>query len=296
MDIKLVSPLSAPIQPWQSEERIYHGSWIPQAGAESCYQVQFDSGRWSWTDDVGEDLIIEFRVPENAHVQLVVTRGASLNFNRTMKIILGNNASLVVDVIDLSSLAQDHWKLEAGSHSVFRLNHAIENSTSRYQTIRSKAGSASRLACNFAIRLEGSSQYHQQAWFTLDADDSQIEHRMHGVASESAKGTFESFVHMPKGAKRVSSMQSMKTFALSRAQWHMQPDLIIDHQDVMASHGACQGSIDANSLLYAASRGIREDVFRKLYYRGFLLSALQQPAQAIEDVFGMFHESIFPRI
>lgn len=261
-----------------------------QQVGEAHYQVCLDDGQWLWCDDVSGCLTLDFHVPYGKHVMVIITRAQLLCESRHIHIKLDEAASLHFDLLDGSNLSLETWDIDCARASSVKVNHVLLTQKSRQQQLTSRGQEKSQIACHYAIKLDGMAKLLQQARFTLDANDSQVHHQVHGVALQSAKGIIESFVHMPQGATRVASQQSLKTFAMNKASWQMQPDLIIEHQDVMASHGACHGLIDPAYLVYAKSRGLSKDIFQDIYYNGFLLSALTKPSALLKEQFGAVHE------
>ena len=241
--------------------------------------ISLDSGSWSYlSSDLDIDLVIT--VADSAEVSLIYQD--TMAQTRKVLINLGSNAKLDIDILDLSKIKVDQWTCTCQEGSILRINHIINMTEARRYTLVLDGAKNSEFGAYYAIQLSNTAVLHHNLKTALKSKQL-FRHRVHGSASQQSKGVLESFVHIPDGAD-ASSYQSFKTFSLTdRVQWQMQPDLVIDHNNVIAKHGACHGLIDNAALLYAKSRGLNENTFKDLYYRGFLLSALTQASEQMSE-------------
>lgn len=85
-------------------------------------------------------------------------------------------------------------------------------------------------------------------------------------------------------AQRTNAVQSNRNLILSPdAESHSLPGLEIDANDVSCSHGATNGTLDAEQLFYLLQRGIPENEARALLVRGFfeeVIGKVESPAVA----------------
>ena len=92
-----------------------------------------------------------------------------------------------------------------------------------------------------------------------------------GVILNRSTLVFNGIGKIIKGAKGSDAQQESRVLMLSRrARGDANPLLLIDENDVTAGHAASVGRVDENQMYYLMSRGISEQVARKLVIRGFM--------------------------
>ncbi len=78
-----------------------------------------------------------------------------------------------------------------------------------------------------------------------------------GLLENNATAVFYGKVHINKDAVKTEANQKNNNMLLSKhAKVHSKPHLIIDNDDVSASHGSTVGQLDKEALFYMQSRGI----------------------------------------
>lgn len=276
---------------WMSADQSCHALWhdSDHANPHGHHQINVPQGSWVWNDDQGIDIHLACTIAADTSVQLLIVRKDLDQFKRRLSFKLGDRSTVKIDILDQAALVCDELIFACGAQSSVCVNQAVLTSESRSQVFTVTGGMKSQCNINVALHLTDESKLSQRANFEVDSDDMSVIHKVHGVASGRSKGVIESFVFMPRGAKGVSSQQFIKTFALDKAHWKMTPDLIIKHQNVIASHGACHGVIDSDSLSYASSRALPEGIFREMFYRGFLKSVFDNPSEELTSAFELNH-------
>ncbi len=111
-----------------------------------------------------------------------------------------------------------------------------------------------------------------------------IEHRhprgtsrtvVRGVFDDAAHGVFTGRVNVHPGAQKTDAGMINRNLLLSpRAEADTRPQLQIDADDVLCSHGATVGQLDAEALFYLQSRGIAAPLARALLVQAFVAQAL----------------------
>ncbi|MBN8777448.1 Fe-S cluster assembly protein SufD [Thiomonas arsenitoxydans] len=111
-----------------------------------------------------------------------------------------------------------------------------------------------------------------------------IEHRhprgtsrtdVRGVFDDAAHGVFTGRVTVHPGAQKTDAGMINRNLLLSpRAEADTRPQLQIDADDVLCSHGAAVGQLDAEALFYLQSRGIAAPLARALLVQAFVAQAL----------------------
>lgn len=90
------------------------------------------------------------------------------------------------------------------------------------------------------------------------------------IASDQSSGVFNGLVEVARQAPGADVGQTSRGLLLSdRAAVHARPQLLIDIDDVSASHGATVGQLDGAALFYLRSRGLSEARARRLLTRAF---------------------------
>ncbi len=94
----------------------------------------------------------------------------------------------------------------------------------------------------------------------------------HGVNIENGTLTFNVTGLVDKGSKDCIINQKNQIVNLTCNRCNINPNLIIDENEVSASHSAHIGKLDDDSLFYLTSRGIDYNEAVHLLIKGFLLS------------------------
>lgn len=111
-----------------------------------------------------------------------------------------------------------------------------------------------------------------------------IEHRhprgtsrtdVRGVFDDAAHGVFTGRVNVHPDARKTDAGMINRNLLLSpRAEADTRPQLQIDADDVLCSHGATVGQLDAEALFYLLSRGIAPQHARAMLVQAFVVGAL----------------------
>jgi Fe-S cluster assembly protein SufD len=97
----------------------------------------------------------------------------------------------------------------------------------------------------------------------------------------SSRAVFNGKILIPHGAHGSEAYQTNKNLLLSaNAEVNTKPELLIDNNDVKATHGAAVGAIDAKELFYLQTRGIDKNVAEAILSRGFADEVIMR----IEDI------------
>ena len=95
--------------------------------------------------------------------------------------------------------------------------------------------------------------------------------RFAGINSSDNKLTFIGTSLIPNGIKKVETRQEGRINNLSSsAKSEVSPVLLINDNDVKASHGAALGAYNPDALFYLTSRGISIEESQKLIIKGTL--------------------------
>ena len=98
---------------------------------------------------------------------------------------------------------------------------------------------------------------------------------------DSAQGGFEGLVNVCPGALYTDARQSNRNMLIcENARMHAMPQLIINCDEVKASHGSATGQLDAEALFYMRSRGIPQDEARMMLVNAFMAEGLDKISHA----------------
>ncbi len=90
------------------------------------------------------------------------------------------------------------------------------------------------------------------------------------IVADHAQAEYESRVKVFEGASRSDSQQLNKNLLLSdTAKAHAMPQLQIDNDDVIATHGSASGQLEDDELFYLQSRGFSREAARLVLLDGF---------------------------
>lgn len=89
---------------------------------------------------------------------------------------------------------------------------------------------------------------------------------------------------VPKGKIGCSLNQSNRIVTFNENLCQINPNLLIDEDDVSANHSAFIGKFNDEEIFYLQSRGIEYNEAIKLLIKGFLISNLQLDSQEIENL------------
>jgi len=98
----------------------------------------------------------------------------------------------------------------------------------------------------------------------------------HGVATLNGELYFKATGTIAKNAINSSVLQNNKIILFDQeSKGEIEPLLLIDNNDVSASHAAAVGKVDDNQIFYMCSRGINEANAKKMIALGYLVPVLE---------------------
>ena len=90
------------------------------------------------------------------------------------------------------------------------------------------------------------------------------------ILKDKSRFVFNGKVIIPKGASGSSVSQNNKNLLLSNdCEVNTKPELMIDNNDVKATHGAAIGALNPNEVFYLQTRGIPKAEAESILSRGF---------------------------
>lgn len=126
-----------------------------------------------------------------------------------------------------------------------------------------------------ATICNGDHQAHQYIRVNHAQADTSSKQTFKCIATDNARFSFDGLIHIAEGADGSSAEQINANLQLSdTCRVHSRPQLDIDTDDVIATHGSASGQISEEEILYLRSRGISEKNARTLITKGFLLEVI----------------------
>lgn len=114
-----------------------------------------------------------------------------------------------------------------------------------------------------------------------------------GVMKDSSSAVHHGLIRIEKPAFKTASFLESHSLLLSEgASSNPIPSLIIENNDVRATHGASVGQIDADKMFYLTSRGISREDAERLIVEGFFDPVLRKiPLEDMQERFRKIIES-----
>ena len=189
-------------------------------------------------------------ITNNVKINVIVNSMVSA----TLIILGNNNYDLNITLLDkaklqVNSLNKDNnvnVLINLNEESNITYNHSVlsqNNSENKFQINHLKNNSSSLLNNN------GINANNGKLYFTID-----------GV--------------IPKNLVNISCNQSSKIINFNKGDSKIIPNLIIDSNDIIANHSAYIGEIGEEELFYMQSRGISDEIIKKLIYKAVLLGKM----------------------
>ena len=210
----------------------------------------------------------------------VCTGEASYFTNAVTEVVLEDGANL------------SHLKIQRESPRAFHVGtiEAEQKRDSHYQSFSFSTG-ASLARTNVYTTLNGEgSGATLNGLYMLDGEQhcdhqTRIEHAQpntfsrelyKGVLDGASHGVFNGKVYVDPIAQKTDGKQTNNVLLLSeRAQVDTKPQLEIFADDVKCTHGATVGRIDQTALFYMKSRGIHNELARRLLTYAFAAEVLE---------------------
>ncbi|MFW5829896.1 MAG: SufD family Fe-S cluster assembly protein [Planctomycetota bacterium] len=131
------------------------------------------------------------------------------------------------------------------------------------------AGAEVRLAACAVLR--GSRQQHHLVRVHHRAGETTSDQLFRCVADDAGRSSFDGLVRIDEHCENAHAEQSANNLQLSpRARVYARPQLDVNTDDVVASHGSSTGQPDPHEQFYLRSRGIPKQLAERLVMRGFI--------------------------
>ncbi|HTI87708.1 MAG TPA: Fe-S cluster assembly protein SufD [Alphaproteobacteria bacterium] len=179
-----------------------------------------------------------------------------------------------------------HYKMQIEDHQAAHTSSTVATLTADAEYNHFVLASGGHLARQeVRVNIAGRNAKTNVRGLTLARGHQHIEHRTdihhdaEGACSNQffktavtgrAHGVFQGKIEVAPGAQKTDARQNSRNLLLSdRAVADSKPELIINADDVMCSHGSATGDLDPNEVFYLRSRGLDDAEARALLVEAF---------------------------
>lgn len=205
--------------------------------------------------------------------------------NVVLQVVLGEGATLVHARLQSHSTAAalvTRTEVQQGAGSTYRYTGLDLGGRLVRHDLRSLLqGGAAHCALKGAYLLDGASHVDNHLEIVHAARDCTSEQTFRGVLDGQSRAVFNGRVHVCPGADGAEARQSNANLLLSAdAEVDTKPELEIEADEVIASHGATVGQMDEVAVFYLRSRGVPDLQARRMLTGAFCRSVLDDLTEA----------------
>ena len=131
----------------------------------------------------------------------------------------------------------------------------------------------SKMTYNTSIINYENNQYTQEVNHSSSFTNSKIVNHCINVSDKEFKFIVDGIIE--KNAEKVNFKQDNKIINLNNGKSNILPNLIVDNDDIEASHSAYIGTFDENKIFYMMSRGLTKEECDDLLIKAFLLNDME---------------------
>ncbi len=213
-------------------------------------------------------------------------------FNVVTEVIVGDNAQL--RYICGQQLSERTWIFGAQRAEVGR-DSSLDWVALGFGSAHGRVRMETRLSGRGAdARVTGAYASHALQHIDFDttqehaAPDTTSDLAFRGVLTGRSTAVWKGNIIVDPGAQKTDAFQESRNLLLSkRAHADAIPGLEIQANDVRCTHAAAVAQVDPEQLFYLRSRGLREEVAKRLVIEGFLAALVERFEQGpVREVLG----------
>ncbi len=202
-------------------------------------------------------------------------------FNTVTELVVGQGARL--RYVCGQGLSENSWIFGAQRAEVGR-DAALDWVALGFGSARGHVRMETRLAGEGAeARVTGAYASHARQHIDFDttqehaAPNTTSDLAFRGVLTGRSTAVWKGNIIVDPGAQKTDAFQESRNLLLSkRAHADAIPGLEIQANDVRCTHAAAVAQVDPEQLFYLRSRGLREDVAKRLVIEGFLSALVER--------------------
>lgn len=217
-----------------------------------------------------EDELVEIEVPSNMHASLYLTYDKveqlsfliTINRYASLKVLLQNDSDVDV-MVDMKGNVYEGGSLNVGLLEVEKGNSNIHCQIN----LKEPYAKADVMSATLA-----QSQKEYKVDIIHECRDSEGIMNHYAIVQDDAKYTMKASGIILKGASGSASHQKTRVLTMTkRHRCKVDPILLIDEDEVKASHAMTLGQMDENQLYYLMSRGLTRQQALGLLSAGYLM-------------------------
>jgi Fe-S cluster assembly protein SufD len=202
-------------------------------------------------------------------------------FNVVTELVVGDNARL--RYVCGQSLSESSWIFGAQRAEVGR-DASLDWVALGFGSTRGRVRMETRLGGEGAeARVTGAYATHHRQHIDFDttqehaAPNTTSDLAFRGVLQGRSSAVWKGNIIVDPGAQKTDAFQESRNLLISkRAHADAIPGLEIQANDVRCTHAAAVAQVDPEQLFYLRSRGLREDVAKRLVIEGFLAALVER--------------------
>ncbi len=228
-------------------------------------------------------------VDSDFHVRVIVGDSAHVLIHRSLlscigkvtvyvDALIGKCASLHLEGV-LSECEGEYYERTTAQVSASGRYHCVRASfdSAKYDDTITLCGEASEAHMASAVSIKESAAVSQSCRIDHRAPQCISRQLCKTIVDGISEATIEGTIAMSKSAEEGDATFLSHALVLSdRATVRSCPNLIIDVDDVQASHGATTGVLDENMIFYLQSRGVPRNEAQSLLQEGFIQNIMSQ--------------------
>ena len=204
-------------------------------------------------------------------------------YSAIVEVVAGENANVQYGWLQNLDENTYNYTLKRGDADTYGTINWIEGNIgsrltkSAVETELNGSGSESQIVGAFFGHEDQHFDVNSRVWHRNEHTTADLVTR--GALDDEARSVYEGVQDVGRDAWDTSSYQRENTLMLSdESEADASPKLIINNHDTEASHSATVGQVDAEELLYMASRGIPEKQATDMLVEGFFVPVLEEIA------------------
>lgn len=205
-------------------------------------------------------------ITKNEHLSIT-------NFDQLSNIVIKSGADFKLELIRLNEKEELNTNFSISVEKNAKVEIVIVDLSNRNSTIEGTVTLDDFSEATLKLGALSDSISHKK--YILNVDQKGVKSKslvsMLGVATDESKLEFLGSTKIYKGAIKSTARQESRIADLSdKVRSVCSPALLIDENDIMASHGAALGQIEENQLFYLMSRGLTKQEAETIITLGYL--------------------------
>ena len=231
-------------------------------------RIELNGGFQTVEIDTGKDLKLELDIIDSGNLFFRIRNAGRIEIKGTVpeeknvSILFWNDTDKKIDTVESYEVKKD------GNLSL-AYGECNEGDTDRYVQVDLE-GKSSHVGLSSASLVRSRKNYRMYAVNKAEKTSAQIKN--YAVVLKDGKLMIDAVGKIIKGAKRSRSHQTSRALSFEEGQnTTILPELLIDENDVEASHAMSIGRVEEDQLYYLMSRGLNIKECTMLISLGYLL-------------------------